>query len=52
MATLESRLANKKYIEKAPANLVEESRKQLTSKKALVERLEAELVVLSDTSTI
>ena len=52
VATLESRLANKKYIEKAPADLVEESRKQLTSKKALVERLEAELVVLSDTSTI
>ena len=45
--TLEARLANDSYVSKAPAHLVEESRKQLETKKELVERLEAELAVLS-----
>ena len=43
---LEARLANKSYIEKAPAKLVEETRNQLEQKKALVERLVQELEVL------
>lgn len=46
ITTLEARLANESYISKAPAQLVEESREQLAAKKALVERLEAELSVL------
>jgi valyl-tRNA synthetase len=44
--TLENRLSNATYTEKAPAHLVEESRKQLAEKTALIERLEAELAVL------
>ena len=47
IATLEARLSNESYVAKAPAQLVEESREQLASKQALVERLEAELQVLS-----
>lgn len=43
---LKGRLSNESYVAKAPANLVEESREQLASKEALVERLEAELEVL------
>ena len=43
---LETRLSNENYIQKAPADLVEESRKGLRDKKMLVERLEAELSVL------
>jgi valyl-tRNA synthetase len=42
----EARLANKSYIEKAPAKLVEETRNQLEQKKALVGRLMQELEVL------
>lgn len=45
--TLEARLSNDSYVSKAPAHLVEESRKQLETKKELVDRLEAELAVLS-----
>jgi valyl-tRNA synthetase len=45
-STLEARLANDSYISKAPAKLVEESREQLTQKKALIERLSDELEVL------
>lgn len=45
--TLEARLTNDSYVSKAPAHLVEESRQQLEAKKKLVERLEAELAVLS-----
>lgn len=45
--TLEARLANDTYVSKAPAHLVEESRTQLEIKKQLVDRLEAELAVLS-----
>ncbi len=44
--TLEGRLANESYTSKAPAHLVEESREQLETKKALLLRLEAELEVL------
>lgn len=44
--TLESRLANDNYIAKAPAHLVEETRNDLETKQALIDRLEAELSVL------
>jgi valyl-tRNA synthetase len=43
---LESRLANKTYVEKAPAKLVEETKTQLQQKQALVERLQTELEVI------
>lgn len=43
---LEARLQNESYVSKAPANLVEESRKQLEEKKALAERFRQELDVL------
>lgn len=46
IANLEGRLSNESYVAKAPAALVEESRQQLESKKALIERLEHELEVL------
>jgi valyl-tRNA synthetase len=45
--TLEGRLANENYIAKAPAHLVEETRKELGTKTELIERLEAELNILS-----
>ncbi len=45
--TLEARLANESYVSKAPAHLVEETRKELDAKKTLVERLETELEVLA-----
>ena len=44
--TLEGRLSNESYVSKAPAALVEESKKQLTEKQALVERLLHELEIL------
>ncbi len=43
---LEQRLANENYLSKAPANLVEDSRRLLTDKKALADRLERELQVI------
>ena len=43
---LESRLANKSYIDKAPAKLVDETRQQLDEKKTLVERLVHELQII------
>lgn len=43
---LEARLSNESYVSKAPEHLVEESRSQLETKKALIERLEDELQVL------
>lgn len=43
---LEARLANENYLNKAPANLVEETKTQLEAKKALVERLVHQLEVL------
>lgn len=44
--TLEGRLSNDSYVSKAPASLVEESKKQLQEKQALVERLLHELEIL------
>lgn len=44
--TLEGRLSNASYTEKAPAHLVEETRKQLEEKELLVEQLAAELDIL------
>ncbi len=44
--TLEGRLSNENYLNKAPAHLVEESRKDLDDKKTLLLRLENELEVL------
>lgn len=52
VAALEGRLANERYVAKAPAELVEESREQLATKKALVERLEAELQVMNDETSL
>lgn len=46
MKALEARLANKSYVEKAPAALVEETQKKLIEKRALATRLEAELEIL------
>lgn len=46
IATLEGRLSNENYVSKAPAALVEESKKQLEEKQALVERLLHELEIL------
>ena len=46
VGALEGRLANENYVAKAPAKLVEESKEQLASKKALIERLKAELTVI------
>ncbi|MFZ3009999.1 MAG: valine--tRNA ligase [Candidatus Microsaccharimonas sp.] len=43
---LEGRLSNPTYVEKAPAKLVEESKKLLTDKQLLVIRLEHELEIL------
>ena len=45
--TLESRLANKNYVAKAPAALVEESRKALREKQELIVRLQNELQVVA-----
>lgn len=44
---LESRLANKNYVAKAPAVLVEESRKALREKQELIVRLQNELQVVA-----
>ena len=46
--TLEARLGNETYVSKAPAELVEASRKDLDETKALVTRLENELNVISN----
>lgn len=43
---LEARLGNEGYVAKAPAELVEESRKVLADKQATIERLEHELEVI------
>lgn len=45
--TLEARLANENYTAKAPAHLVEESRRQLAEERALVKRLQTELQVIA-----
>jgi len=44
---LEGRLSNENYLNKAPANLVEESREQLQQKTLLAERLVRELEVIT-----
>ena len=44
--TLEGRLSNQAYVSKAPAHLVEESKKQLEEKTLLIARLENELSIL------
>lgn len=44
--SLEGRLSNAGYIEKAPAELVDATRKDLEAKKQLVERLQNELQVI------
>lgn len=44
---LEGRLGNASYVDKAPAHLVEETRKQLQEKQLLVERLARELDILA-----
>ena len=46
IASLEARLANPTYVEKAPARLVEETKTQLAAKKSLSEALLRELEVL------
>lgn len=46
ITALEGRLGNESYIQKAPAHLVEETKKQLLEKQELVERLKHELEVL------
>lgn len=46
ITTLEARLANPSYTEKAPAHLVEETRKQLEEKRLLTTQLEHELEIL------
>jgi valyl-tRNA synthetase len=45
--TLAARLANDSYVSKAPARLVDETRQQLETKKALIARLQSELDILS-----
>ena len=45
---LERRLSNDAYVAKAPADLVEASRRDLNDKRALVQRLETELSVIGD----
>ncbi len=45
--TLEGRLSNENYVAKAPAHLVEETKKELESTKELELRLETELSVIS-----
>jgi valyl-tRNA synthetase len=47
LQVLTSRLSNEGYIAKAPAALVEESKKQQIEKQALIERLQHELEVLN-----
>lgn len=45
-ATLEGRLSNENYTSKAPAHLVEETKKELATTQALIERLTTELSVI------
>ena len=44
--SLENRLRNPSYVEKAPARLVEETRQGIEEKKALISRLKSELSVI------
>lgn len=45
--TLQGRLNNQAYVKQAPEELVEQSRKELVAKTALIDRLEDELSVIS-----
>lgn len=47
VTVLKGRLTNESYITKAPAHLVDETRHQLETKQALIERLVSELDILS-----
>ncbi len=47
IASLQARLTNENYVSKAPQHLVEETKTELESTEALVNRLEAELNVIS-----
>jgi valyl-tRNA synthetase len=40
---LEGRLSNKSYVEKAPANVVQQTRNQLDEEQAMLKTLELEL---------
>ena len=44
---LNTRMMNPKYVERAPANLVKETRDAITEKSALIDRLKQELDVIS-----
>ena len=46
ITNLEARLANKSYVDKAPQELVEDTKKQLEAKQALVKTLVGELEIL------
>jgi valyl-tRNA synthetase len=48
LKTLEARLANPSYVEKAPARLVEQTQAELTETKARIERLRSELNVIKN----
>ena len=48
IANLNGRLSNESYIQKAPAHLVEETRKEVEQKEAYAKRLETELSVIED----
>jgi valyl-tRNA synthetase len=48
VAGLQARLATPSYVEKAPAHLVEETKRELEEKTALVERLQQELTSLAN----
>ncbi len=48
--SLEARLSNEAYISKAPAQLVEETRRQLAEAEQLIIKLQAELKVIADPS--
>lgn len=48
LQNLAARLANDRYVTAAPAELVEASRKEAAETKALIERLQAELHVITD----
>ena len=48
VASLQARLATPSYVEKAPAHLVEETKRELEEKTALVERLQQELTSLAN----
>ena len=44
--TLNARLDNPRYVEKAPKELVDETREQLATKQAMLEKMKAELKLI------